>query len=346
MYTIFDYLEHYKDKDINEVSWNTMDNLLLAIIVYMPIDSFMGSKTFDEMCNIILNFKLPSTSEFISTKIKKIIEEIKDGKRYKNLKFINFVNRIDEDTQFGAMTCKIRNIKVISFKGTDKSIIGWVENFRLMYEYPTYTQNLAIKYLKNNIGLFDKNVYVIGHSKGGNLAMCSSMELKDGKFKKIKEVINLDGPGFKKREYMSPNFKKMSSKLTNIIPEGSYIGVLMFNTNYSVIKTSAHAINVHYPVYWNTYGSSFIDGKLSKLSEELHTRTSKNIQDINERLIKNYFETAFNSIDKKKSEVGFGFREFIEIIKGMKSVDNDTYKYVMSIFKSMIKISNKNKTIE
>ena len=41
MYTIYDYLEHYKDKSLKEVSWNVMDNLLCAIIVYIPIESFM-----------------------------------------------------------------------------------------------------------------------------------------------------------------------------------------------------------------------------------------------------------------------------------------------------------------
>ncbi|MEI3499052.1 MAG: Mbeg1-like protein [Bacilli bacterium] len=60
--------------------------------------------------------------------------------------------------------------KIISFKGTDSSLIGWLENFRLAYEYPTYTQKLAIDYLKNNISFLDQDVYVVGHSKGGNLA--------------------------------------------------------------------------------------------------------------------------------------------------------------------------------
>lgn len=341
MYTIYDYLEHYKDKSLKEVSWNVMDNLLCAIIVYIPIESFMGSKSFNEMCDLIINYKVPSSSEFLAPKIKKLIEIIKDSTRYSKLKFRNFENRIDNETQFGAMTCIIGDTKIIVFKGTDRSIIGWIENFRLMYEYPTYTQELAMKYLNNNINIFDKNVYVVGHSKGGNMAMSSVMELSDHRFKKIKEVINFDGPGFTKREFMSPKFKRMSTKLTNIVPEGSYIGVLMFNTEYKVVKTEAHAINVHYPIFWNTYGSSFIDGKLSKFSEELHIRTSKNIQNINEKLIKQYFETAFKGIEKKDSNISFGLNEFISIFRSMKSLDNETYKYVTSILKSMIKISNK-----
>ena len=70
----------------------------------------------------------------------------------------------------------------------------------------------------------------------------------------FKNIINFDGPGFMKKEYDSDKFKKMSSKLINIIPSNSYIGVLMYNSEYVSIKTSARAMNVHYPIYWNTYG--------------------------------------------------------------------------------------------
>ncbi len=341
MYTIYDYLNLYKDKNLNEVPWNMMDYLLCSLIVYIPMGSFMGSKTFDEICNLISSFNISKHTEFISYKVKELINIVKGSTRYKKLRIKNFENIVNESTQFGAMTCIIDNTKIIVFKGTDRSIIGWIENIRLMYEYPTFTQALAIRYLKNNIGLFDKDVHVIGHSKGGNMAMSSVMELGDFKFNKVKKVINFDGPGFKKNEYESPKYMKMSEKLINIVPSNSYIGTLMFNKNYQSIKTSAHAINVHYPIYWNTDGTEFVYEKLSKLSEELHIRTTKNIQDVNEQIIKAYFETAFSNIKKKGSHIGFNINEFIDIIKGMSKLDKSTYDYVNSFFKSLIKLSNK-----
>lgn len=343
MNTIYDYLKKYKDYDIEEKPWNIIDNLLLSIIVYIPIDSFLGSKTFSEMCNIIESFEISNNPEFLSHKIKGLIEIIKDSKRYSKLKFKNFENYIDNNTQFGAMTCIIGKIKIIVFKGTDRSIIGWLENFRLMYEYPTYTQSLALKYLKRNISLFDKNVYVVGHSKGGNMAMSSAMEISNFKFNKIKEIDNFDGPGFRKKEFKSEKYKKMSKKLINIVPSYSYIGTLMFNNKYNVISTDAHAINVHYPIFWNISEMEFTKSKLSKLSIELNERTSKNIENINEDSVKLFFEEAFKVMDNKKTEnIKFSFKDLINILKTIKGIDKETVKYVNSVFKSMFKISKMN----
>ncbi len=340
MYTIYDYLKYYKNHDVKEVTWNNIDNLLLSIIVYMPLESFMGTISFDEMCKKIEKFKFTNKTEFLSPKVKELIEIIKDSKRYKKLKFKNFVNQLDNNTQFGAMTCKINNIKIIVFKGTDRSIIGWIENFRLMYEYPTYTQNLAYKYLKNNLNVFDKNVYVVGHSKGGNMAMYSTMNLSLFKFHKIKNVINFDGPGFMKKEFDSDEFKRMSSKLINIVPSNSYIGVLMYNSEYVPIKTSAHAINVHYPIYWNTYGEEFVIEKLSNMSKELHKRTSSRISSLDSEKFKTYFETTFKTIDyKKTSNISLGLKDIVSIFKTVKGIDEDTSEYVTSVLKSMIKVS-------
>ncbi len=340
MFTIYDYLKYYKDYDVNEVPWNNMDNVLLSVLVYIPLDSFMGTKSFSEMCKLIMDFKVPNKSEFLAPKIKDLIKIIENSKRYKNLKIKNFENTIDNNTQFGAMVCKIGNNKIIVFKGTDRSIIGWIENFRMMYDYPTVTQSLAIKYLNNNIGLFDKNVYVIGHSKGGNMAMASVMELSNYKFRKIKKVINLDGPGFKKKEYESNKYKKMSKKLINIIPSGSFVGVLMHNNKYQVIKTSARGVNVHYPIFWQAFGTEFVADELSSLSKELHERSTKTLDKIEEESVREYFETAFNTFEKKKtSYVSFNIIDFIKIFRSIRGLDKSVSDYVNSIFKSLIKIS-------
>ena len=47
MYTIIDYLKFYSDASLNEVKWNNIDNLMAAIIVYLPIPSFKDNKSFN-----------------------------------------------------------------------------------------------------------------------------------------------------------------------------------------------------------------------------------------------------------------------------------------------------------
>lgn len=340
MYTIYDYLKYYKDYSLSEEKWNIIDNLLCSILAYIPIKNFDTPKDINTFYNEII-LKEQKKHIMVSNAIE-LLEIIKDSKRYKNIIFNNFINLVNNETQFGAFTITIGNLKVISFKGSDGSLIGWLENFRLAYIYPTYTQNLAIKYLNKNISIFDKEVYVTGHSKGGNLAITSTMELNNIKFNKIKEIINFDGPGLRIQEYNSKKYDRLNHKLINIIPNDSYIGVLLFNNNYKVIKTNSHAINVHYPMHWNILGTEFIESKISKLSKELHIRTSENIKDIDEQIIKEVFEKIFTNLDyKKTSNININLNDIMNVLKTLKEIDNQTLKYISKAISLMISLANK-----
>lgn len=50
--------------------------------------------------------------------------------------------------QFGGAKFSNKDTTIISFKGTDGSCIGWYENLRLSYMYPTKTQSYALDYIK------------------------------------------------------------------------------------------------------------------------------------------------------------------------------------------------------
>ena len=339
MYTIYDYLKFYKNCSLKELKWNKMDNLFLACLVYMPHKSF-EFKTYDELMLELAKKKHVNTIDLMIPRVIELIEIVKDAKRYKNMKIKNFINQVDSKTQFGALTAIIDNIKVISFRGTDGSVIGWLENFRIGYMYPTYTQTLAIDYLKKNIGFFDNNVYVIGHSKGGHLSMVSSMELSNFKFKKIKEVINLDGPGLIYDKYNSFKFDRLKTKLTNIIPTGSYVGTLLYNENYTVVKTNTKGILEHFPTSWCIFGTVFIKGALSKKSVNLIQKTTVNIKNINYEKTKEIFETAFQVFNKREtSDLKLNLHDIVNLIKTVKKCDSELINYIVTIIKTMISLS-------
>ena len=345
MYTIYDYLKYYGNYDVREIPWNIMDNLLCAILVYIPLKNFSNIKSFSSFCEEAINLNGTNSDGVIAKESQDLFKIVKKLNRYKNMRVKNFINIVDDKTQFGACTFLINNIKIVSFKGSDKSLIGWQENFRLAYSYPTYTQKLAINYLDNNINIFDTEVYVIGHSKGGNLAMASSMELNKKRFKKIKKVINFDGPGFRYKEFNSEKYQILSKKLINILPTSSYVGVLLYNDNYQIITSSSHAINVHYPTSWNSFGSVFVSGKETKLSKELHERSTNNFRELDERIIKDIFESAFKSLEKRNnSNVRLSFTDVYNLLKTIKDMDSETSKYIYTILSTMLKLSKKDKT--
>ena len=86
------------------------------------------------------------------------------------------MNVVNSDMQFGALTMKLSDKSIfVAFAGTDSSIIGWEEDFKMTYLYPGASQKYASVYLNKAISLLDKKVRVGGHSKGGNLAICATM---------------------------------------------------------------------------------------------------------------------------------------------------------------------------
>ena len=338
MYTITDYLQYYKNTNVNEVRWNTQDNLLCAILVYLPLKSFKGPIGFDEFVDRALAQRAKKNTNSVSPKAYEMIDIIKDSARYKNLKIYDFTIRKDNETQFGAVTFRIDKETIVAFMGTDNSRIGWFENFRLSYEYPTLTQKLAIDYLKNNIKIFENiNLYVVGHSKGGNLAMASAMELSNFNFRKLKKVYNFDGPGFRKEEFESEKYKRLSKKLVNIVPATAVVGTLLNNENYTVVKSNGVGFS-HLPTTWSVFGEFFESGKLSGLSHELHESSTTGLESASMETRREAFEAIFTSFEGEHSkDFNFSFNNIIKVLKNIKNLDPQVSKSIGEIVEIIIK---------
>ncbi|MBR6552963.1 MAG: DUF2974 domain-containing protein, partial [Clostridia bacterium] len=126
MFSILDYLENYKDIKVMDVHWNNLDNLLCAILVYVPLKTYSGKKSLEEFFVEAENVKPLSENmgEMVRTAYL-ALDIIRNSVRYKNMTFSNFINLKTDNTQFGAVTVRMSGKTVVSFKGTDSSIIGW-----------------------------------------------------------------------------------------------------------------------------------------------------------------------------------------------------------------------------
>lgn len=339
IYTIKDYLQYYKNASIKDVHWNAVDNMLCSILVYLPVKSFTGSKGIGEFYTYAQKFIDEAKESMMVPIAYEFLELAYDSPRYKNLKISNWENIRSIELQFGAATFRIGGETTIAYKGTDYSFIGWIENFRLAYEYPTRTHLKAIEYLKENVKLLgDKHLYIAGHSKGGNLAMVSAMETNDRIFNRIKNVYNFDGPGFRKDEFISDRYMKMSKKLVNILPSGSIIGVLLNNENYTVVKSSKMAVEEHDLSTWNLFGECFIEAKLSGVSNRLHETTTKGIENLDYETTKEALETIFQSFEKDVTEdFSMSKDDIIRFVKNVKNIDPEIRKSIEMIFEVLLK---------
>ena len=339
MFKIEDYIKYYKDVTFDEVSLNDLDLAIMTIMSYLPIKPFNKDKKLNTVIkesNDVSDVPLGMQHYAV-----KLINLMKDTKRFKDIVFNDFTYIVDSNTQFAAMKIKFNGNTIISYKGTDNNLIGWKEDFRLSFMYPVYTQAMAKKYLVDHINMFDNNVYVVGHSKGGNLAISASMEVSDKVFKKIKRIVNYDGPGVLDKEYKSDKFNRIKSKLINYLPENSVVGILMNNKEYHVIKADGIGFTCHNMANWYTYGTFFEKGELSKASKKMHENNLLSLKMVNknelEKVVETFFSVIENNSIKKFSDIRkMKMEDIIKTINDLSDVSSDTKKYFMESVKTFI----------
>ncbi|MBP3457042.1 MAG: DUF2974 domain-containing protein [Bacilli bacterium] len=338
MFTIYDYLDYYKNCSFEEVGFNQIDAMLFACLVYLPIKSFSENKSYKDFVSYAYTFYKDDYSGVMKPSSFALLNKIKTSKRYENIIISNFKNVRNNDTQFGAMSVRFNDNLLIAFKGSDSSLISWIENLRLNYQYPTYTQSKGIKYAKDNILDSDKNVYLVGHSKGGNLAMCAGMEIPSGLRDKVKVIYNFDGPGFLKKEY-DKKFNLIKEKVVNIVPTGSVVGMCLYNDNFKSVKSKDLAFGEHYPVGWGVFGEFFVKTSLSRVSKQIHEMTTTNLDAVDKKQLGETIEELCKGLGVDyDSDFHLSMSEIWEIIRNMKGIDPKVYKYLTSVMQTLMKV--------
>jgi hypothetical protein len=331
---IDDYINYYKDVSLDEYKINDLDLAIMATLSYLPVKPFNKKKNLKTISREIIDFKYEGMASYCVTLIKLLI----NSNRFKDIMIEDFTSIVDDKTQFGVVKIRFGNNTIYSFKGTDNSLIGWCENFRLSYMYPIYTQELAKKYVIDNTNIFDTNIYLVGHSKGGNLAISCGMELPLKISKKIKRIVNFDGPGVLDKELNSDKYQRIEDRLINYLPENSVIGILMNNKNYQYVKADGIGFMSHMMNTWNTYGSFFIKSELSKTSTKLHENSVMGLKYLNPKELETVVETFFSVIEnngiKRFSDIKkLDKSTLISTINDLSDISKETKEYFMESIK-------------
>lgn len=318
-----------------------MDDLLCALLVYMPLTSFVGPRPMSQIASQIIAAPLIPPYDFIAPETKKLAQLLLRSRRYRKLHISHFVNRVDEQMQFGAMTARLGKITVVSFKGSNRTLISWWENFRMFYQYPTVTQKEACTYLQRRITIFDRHVRVVGHSKGGNLALVSCMHLPQHQQHRIQAIASYDGPGVRQEQYRSRAYKRLLPRLTNYLPCRSYVGCLLYNDHYRYVATSAFPFNQHFPTTWEVFGQYLVPGKLHTLSDKLHKQTTDKLSSLDDVKLAEAIESTFAALEYgADGELDFSLHNFLHVYQNLKNIDPAIKQYVRSVITSVMHLQN------
>lgn len=166
-----------------------------------------------------------------------------------------------QQTQFAAMTFLLPDGKlVVAFRGTDDSLVGWKEDFNMAYTYPVPAQKQAADYLERVGALWDGDIVLTGHSKGGNLAIYAAMNAPDAIKDRVLHIYSFDGPGFNPEVIRSYEYGTVVRRITKVVPEGSIIGVLLKASPTErriVVRSDADGLMQHSCYTWLMDGDSF-----------------------------------------------------------------------------------------
>ncbi len=258
MADILDYLTWCADKPIGgSAPFNDLDALALSAICYLdmlPAAETAGGASLFSIADQYLN---PGDSA--ETKRDKqivLLHRMARSVRFKEARMTGFVNILQDEPriQFAAVTCLLPGYgSVVCFRGTDATLVGWHEDFAMLYESPVASQTAAVAYLEQVARFTEGNLVLCGHSKGGNLSVYAAVHAPAEIRRRIGRVWSFDGPGLDDASLALPAYREVKDRMRSVIPEASFIGLLLgYNTEYVVVCSDAEGMAQHDLFTWQT----------------------------------------------------------------------------------------------
>ena len=286
MGNILDYLQWRGDLSFTADPFNEVDNLIFSELYYVDFEGVLDqddaprSLTVREASERYFALHSPQETEekaFFIKAASYLMKQMAQTERFGGLKISGYVNLLapSRDEQMAALTVLLPDgTACVAFRGTDNTIVGWKEDFQLAYLKQTSGQQHAAGYL-NRIGrALNRPLRVVGHSKGGNLAVYATVLCDEDVRPMVREIYCNDGPGFLQEIVDTDSYRTAAAITRSFVPEESLFGLLMNGMlQHRIIKSSAKGIYQHDAMSWQVEGNHFVAGEGLSQSSQMVSRT-------------------------------------------------------------------------
>ena len=334
MGNIFNYINEYGNITFKDKPFNEIDNLIFSSLAYL---NFTNTSINENKYTLeYIGREYLNKNSYYEVKKRGIpqddgyslLKRLVTKERYKNIILSDFIYKINQNMQFGAITFHIsKKLMYICFEGTDELISGWKEDGHLACFFPVPAQIEAINYVNKNISLFGKTVILGGHSKGGNLALVAGMYLKRNKQIKIKKIYSNDGPGLRKREFSSKEYFKIKKKYIHIVPDASVVGMLLRHDKHQVVKSKVDGILAHSMYNWvindDKLYPSYLSTRSKSLEKNLLAWLDKHDDQERVKIINSIFKIFEDNHINNTNEIR-KIKNIIKIVYSIKNIDKQT----------------------
>ena len=195
------YIKRFGALGLEEFAFNEVDALILSQMAYLDFSGLVGEISDNRPDVVLSNLNL-------NKNIKKMVQGtmsphmnarllrlIIDSPRYKNMRLNYYRSRFDEniELQFSAIVFKLNDINFIAFRGTDLTLIGWKEDFNMVFMDVIPSQQQCLEYVQKVASLIKGDFYIGGHSKGGNLACFAGLFSEPELQERMVKIFDFDG---------------------------------------------------------------------------------------------------------------------------------------------------------
>ncbi len=343
MKSIIDYLHSHLNDSFFEVGFSNVDALIFSAFTYARFTQVNDGVSIEELSKQPLDLS--------QVRVKEDLELVKlmgQSKRYGALTASDYTSILKVGYQFGAITLADETSLYIAFRGTDNTIEGWKEDFDMSFSSIVPSQIASAEYVESVANKYpEKKLYIMGHSKGGNLAVYAYLKLPEELLSRVVTVYNYDGPGFNEVMNLSSRLQKYEKHIHTFVPESSVVGMLLEHVeNYKVVKSSRIGIFQHDPYSWFVEKDNFFfltdrDRSSYYLDSVIHDW----LKDIKPEEREEFINLVYSAIAES------GYEHFDEVlkfffldIKNLRSfiskMDDEKKTLVKTILKKLVKAQN------
>ena len=333
MPSMIDYMKWRSDITFSQTEVNDIDCIIFSELCYLPFEGIVPSvadgkyillsdaahKFFDAYKNGI------TVGAIIPDEIIGLFKHASRTRRFSDVKMWGYENDVNlkEEKQFSAICFSLENgVTYVAFRGTDDSIIGWKENFNMAIYTPIPAQKSSLEYLNSVAKKIKGDIIVGGHSKGGNLAVYSSLNSSDLAKKKIRKIYSFDGPGFKDN-FISIKDVDTVDKIINVLPESSIVGrIFDIVGDYQIVKSINNGIFQHDAFSWEVMACDFVEAPAyTKQSDEFHVLLKKWVSNMTKDEVVAIIESSYNLLVGSNADT-------------LSEISSEKIRFIMSILKA------------
>mgnify|MGYP000907836105 FL=1 len=343
MKNMLDYIKEFGHVSFEERAFSEIDALVLTELEYLPLEKVVPSDengenfvTVKEIAEYMKEHKKQLFDEnpmMMTPERHEVSQIIADAPRFQSMKFFGVVSEWDKDTtkQFAAITVEVEpGVRLVIFRGTDDTLIGWKEDFLMIYSPLVAAQTDAKEYLAKQASLWDGDLMVSGHSKGGNLALYAAATQVEDVQLRIVDIFCFDSPGLSRSVLETKGYQNIVPLAMRYIPQDALVGLMLESeVPYVIVKSNAVGAMQHSAMTWGIEDGQFIKvEKLTKnslLNDQMFKKWTESVSDEELELFWNvFFELLFTVGIETVNDVYGQFMHYVqEFLKAAGKMDEE-----------------------